>query len=502
MPSALDELKARLGRIADLDRAAALLAWDERTGMPPGGAQARAEQLATLAELGHELTVSDELAELIERAAGEVEGLPYESDEASLVRVARRDVERARRVPTELSGELARAASLAENAWVRARAESDFAAFRPYLERNVELRRRYAECFAPYEHPYDPLLDDYEPGLTTAELEPVLARLRDGLRPLVERYAGAGEDDSFLRGEFPADRQRALVERILASLPIPADERRLDPTPHPFLTAIAPTDLRITTRYDEDNLSMSVWSLLHECGHAIYENGIPHELSRTPLGRAVSLAFHESQSRMLENWVGRSRPYLAYLLPLMREAFPEQLGDIGLDRLYRAANRVERSLIRVDADEVTYNLHIILRFELEVALVRGELEVAELPDAWNQRMWDYLGVEVPDDASGVLQDVHWAAGAFGYFPTYALGNVIAGQLWELIRRELPDLDEQLERGELAPLRDWLRERLHRHGARFEPAEMVERLVGGGLDPAPLLAQLEARQAEVTGAARH
>ena len=499
MPTALDELKGRLARIADLDRAAALLAWDERTGMPTGGAQARAEQLGTLAELGHELTVSDELAALIDRAADEVAELPYDSDDASLVRVARREIERARRVPTELSGELARAASLAENAWVKARSQSDFEAFRPYLERNVELRRRYAECFAPYDHPYDPLLDDYEPGLTTAQLEPVLAGLRDGLRPLVDRYAGAGEDDGFLRGEFPADRQRALVERMLAALPIPPEDRRLDPTPHPFLTAIAPTDLRITTRYDEHNLSISVWSLLHECGHAMYENGIPAELSRTPLGKAVSLGFHESQSRMLENWVGRSRPYLAHLLPILREYFPDAFADVDLGRLYRAANRVERSLIRVDADEVTYNLHIILRFELEVALMRGELEVRDLPDAWNQRMWDYLGVEVPDDASGVLQDVHWAAGAFGYFPTYSLGNVIAGQLWELIRAELPDLDGQLERGELAPLRDWLRERLYRHGAKFQPAEMIERITGGTLEAAPLLAQLEAKQAEVVAA---
>ena len=495
----MEELSERLATISDLGRAGVLLFWDERTKMPPGGAANRAEQLATLARLGHELLVSDELAELIGRAAGEVGDESYESDAASVVRVARRDGEKARRVPAELRADLTRAASLAERAWVTAREESDFTALLPHLERNVELRRRYVECFAPYDHPYDVLLDDYEPGMKTAQLEPLLAELRDGLRPLLERIAAAEQvDGACLHGTFPSAGQRRLSDLLLAELPLPESERRLDETVHPFAAAIAPTDLRITTRFDEGYVGTVLWSLIHEAGHAMYENGIAPELGRSPLGSGLSLGFHESQSRLWENWVGRSLPYLEHLLPTLREVFPDAFSQVEAAQLHRAANRVEPSLIRVEADEATYNLHIILRFEIEVALFSGELEPRDLPQAWNERMRSYLGVEVPDDARGVLQDVHWAGGAFGYFPTYALGNVIAGQLWDLIVEELPDLHEQLGRGELVPLREWLRERLHRHGAKFEPAEMIERLTGGPLDSAPLLRQLEEKYVEVYG----
>ena len=289
-----------------------------------------------------------------------------------------------------------------------------------------------------------------------------------------------------------------MAERVTAGLPIPPDERRLDETVHPFAVAIAPRDLRITTRFDEGYVGTALWSVMHEGGHALYENGIVAEHARSPLGHGLSLGFHESQSRLWENWVGRSRSYLEHLLPMIRETFPEAFVAIEGEALYRAANRVQPSLIRVEADEATYNLHIILRFELEVGLFTGELEPADLPEAWNSRMRDYLGVEVPDDANGVLQDVHWAGGAFGYFPTYALGNVIAGQLWELARADLPALDDQLAAGDLWPLREWLREHLHRHGAKFEPAEMIQRLTGGPLDAGPLLRHLEERYVEVYG----
>jgi carboxypeptidase Taq len=499
VPSAIEELAERFATLSDLEAAHALLFWDERTQMPPAGGPARSEHLATLAKVTHEMLVADELAELVERAGEEVAGRPADSDEACLVRVARRETGKARRVPTELRTELTRSASVAERAWVKAREASDFAAFLPHLERNVGLARRYVECFAPYDHPYDPLMDDYEPGMRTAELEPVLAALRDGLRPLIARIAAAEPlDAACLHGTFPLDEQRRLADLAVADLPIPEDERRVDETVHPFATAIAPTDLRITTRFDESYIGTAVWAVMHETGHAMYENGVAPELARSPLGRGLSLGFHESQSRLWENWVGRSRPYLRHLMPLLREVFPRQFAQVDEETLFRAANRVEPSLIRVEADEATYNLHIIVRFELEVAIFSGELEPRNLPEAWNARMRDYLGVEVPDDASGVLQDVHWAGGAFGYFPTYSLGNVIAGQLWDLAREALPRLDDQLAAGELEPLRDWLRERLHRHGAKFEPAEMIERLTGGPLDTAPLLRQLEAKYADVYG----
>ena len=499
MPTALEQLEERFATISDLGHAESLLFWDERTMMPRGGGPARSEVLGTLAKLGHELLVDDGLADLVERAADETDGQPDDSDDASLIRVARRVTTKARRVPTELSVEIARTSSASEQAWAKAREDSDFEGFLPHLERVIELRRRYVECFAPFDHPYDPLLDDYEPGMTTADLEPVLAALRDGLRPLIARIADAEPpDDSCLYGEFPLEAQSRLASRVLAELPLPEDERRLDETVHPFAVAVAPTDLRITTRFDEGYVGTSLWSVMHEAGHAMYENGVAPEFGRSPLGHGLSLGFHESQSRLWENWVGRSRPYLRHLLPTVRETFPDAFATVDAEGLYRAANRVQPSLIRVEADEATYNLHIVLRFELEVAIFSGQLEARDLPEAWNERMRDYLGVEVPDAANGVLQDVHWAGGAFGYFPTYALGNVIAGQLWELAGEALPDLDDQIGRGELAPLREWLRELLHRHGAKFEPSEMIRRITGGPLDTAPLLRQLEAKYADVYG----
>jgi carboxypeptidase Taq len=495
----MEILHDRFAEITDLGRARALLDWDERTQMPPGGAEARSEQVATLTRVRHQLLVADELAAVIDRAAAEVDGEAPGSVGASLVRAARRKADKARRVPVELRTEMTRAASLGEHAWGAARAASDFGAFLPHLEHAVELKRRYVECFAPYDHPYDPLLDDYEPEMTVAEIQPVLFALRDGLVPLIERLrAGNAPDASCLHGEFPAAQQRELAEWVLADLPLPEAEWRLDGTVHPFATAIAPSDVRITTRFEENYLGAALWAVIHEAGHAMYENGIDPRLHRSPLCRGASMGFHESQSRLWENWVGRSRPYLQHLLPRLRELFPAQFGAVDVDGLYRAANRVEPSLIRVEADEVTYNLHIALRFELELEIITGSVELRDLPEVWAERMDRYLGIAVPDDANGVLQDVHWAAGLFGYFPTYSLGNVIAGQIWERVRAELPDLDEQLERGEPAPLRDWLAREVYRHGAAYLPGELIQRVAGGPLDVAPLLGQLEAKFTDIYG----
>ena len=503
MASSLDELRERLGEISDLGRARALLAWDERTHMPPAGFEPRAEQLATLARIRHERLVSDELGRLLEAAASDLNSQPYDSDEASLVRVALRGWEKARRVPAELRAEMTRASSLAEHAWEEARATSDFAAFLPHLERNVELRRRYADCFdgfEGFEHEYDPLLDDFEPGMTTREVAAILGELRDGVRPLIAaiQESGVTVNDSCLYGGFPLETQEKLALDLVSDLPLQDGAWRLDTTVHPFATAISPADLRITTRFDPDYVGTAVWSVLHEAGHAMYENGVPRALWRSPLASPSSLGFHESQSRLWENWVGRSRPYLTHVMPRLTELFPERLDGVDADTLYRAANKVEPSLIRVEADQVTYNLHIVLRFELELEIFTGGIELADLPEAWNARMRDYLGVEVPDDAHGVLQDVHWASGTFGYFPTYALGNVIAGQLWERITAEIPDLEDRIGRGELAGLRDWLRENLHRHGNKFMPKELTERVVGGPMDVKPYLGQLRELAAEIYG----
>jgi carboxypeptidase Taq len=497
---AIDELRDRLGEIHDLGRAASLLAWDERTMMPSGGAPARAETLATLARVRHEMFISDEIGRLIERARSETEAdlPPGESIDADLIRVVARDWEKARRVPSELRAELARASSVAENAWVDAKQRSDFGMLLPHLEKNVELTRRYADCydgFPGFTQTYDALLDEYEPLMTTEQMRAVLTELREGLVPLVAEATrnGAGSEDDPFRGDFPADAQRALMARVISELPFPEDSWRIDSTEHPFALSISTGDVRLTTKYDEGNLAVALFSTMHEAGHGLYEAGVDPELGRTPLGNVRSLGLHESQSRLWENWVARGRPWLERHLPTLRDQFPGNFDDVDAAGLERAANHVERSLIRIEADEVTYNLHILIRFELELEIFEGDLALSDLPEAWNALYRDYLGLEVPDDARGVLQDVHWPGGAFGYFPTYSLGNVIAGQLWEAARRDL-DLPASIADGDLGSLGEWLRERVHRHGRRLSPTEILERAGCGELSVEPLLEHLRERVA--------
>ncbi|HEY6771130.1 MAG TPA: carboxypeptidase M32, partial [Solirubrobacterales bacterium] len=443
--AAIDELRDKLREIQELGQAATLLAWDERTMMPKGGAPARAETLATLARIRHDMFIADEIGLLIDRARSEVgEAAPGESIDADLIRIVSRDWDKARRVPSELRAEMARTSSIAENAWAEAKERSDFQMLLPYLETNVELTRRYADCydgFPGFSQTYDALLDEYEPEMTTEQMRSVLTPLREALVPLVAEAAqnGAGPDGDPFRGDFPISEQVALIQKLISELPFPEHSWRVDPTEHPFALSISTRDIRLTTRYAEQNLAMALFSVLHEAGHGLYESGVDQELEGTPLGNVRSLGLHESQSRLWENWVARGRPYLERHLPLLRERFPAAFGEIDASGLERAANRVERSLIRIEADEVTYNLHILIRFELELEIFEEDLPLADLPEAWNARYRDYLGLEVPDDAHGVLQDVHWAGAAFGYFPTYSLGNVIAGQLWNAAERDLGDL---------------------------------------------------------------
>jgi carboxypeptidase Taq len=499
--AAIDELRERLGEIQELGRAATLLAWDERTMMPGAGAGARAETLATLARVRHEMFIADEVGRLIDQARSEsgADAPPGESIDADLIRIVARDWDKARRVPSDLRAEMARASSIAENAWVEAKERSDFAMLLPHLEKNVELTRRYAECydgFPGFSRTYDVLLDEYEPEMTTEQMQSVLTELREGLVPLVAEATddGSGADGDPFRGEFPIDAQRELLTQLISELPFPEDTWRLDPTEHPFELSIATSDIRLTTRYDEDNLAMALFSAMHESGHGLYESGVDPELDKTPLGNPRSLGLHESQSRLWENWVARGRPWLERHLPVLRERFPGAFDVIDGAELERAANRIERSLIRIEADEVTYNLHILIRFELEIEIFEDDLPLTDLPEAWNARYRDYLGLEVPDDAHGVLQDVHWAGGAFGYFPTYSLGNVIAGQLWESAERDLGDLAARIGDGDLASLGEWLRERVHRYGRRLSPAQILERAGCGELNVEPLLGHLRERAA--------
>jgi carboxypeptidase Taq len=459
--------------------------------MPRAGAAGRAEQLATLDRTAHEWFVSDETGRLLEAARPYEESLDPESDEASLVRVTRRDYEKASRVPPDLRAEMTRAASQGFLAWHDAKADSDFERFLPALERNVELKRRYIDCFDPVDEPYDILLDDYERGMTTAEVREIFADLKAELIPLVRDIAERDDPTlaDVLTGDFDVQRQRELSHAVVNRFGFRENAWRLDPTAHPFASGGGIDDIRITTFYHDDNLD-SLFATMHEYGHGLYEHQVDPALTRSPLGSGVSLGLHESQSRMWENLVGRSLPFWRGFYGQLQELFPHELGSVDVERWYQAVNRVHPSLIRIHADEVTYNMHVILRFELEQEIVNGRIDLRELPQAWNAKMDEYLGVEVPRDAEGVLQDVHWSSGSIGYFSTYSLGNVISLQIWERVLEDMPDVYDAIERGEYDELREWLRDRLHRHGRKFLPKEMLAKIVGGSIDAGPYLRYLK------------
>jgi len=500
MTKHLEQLRELLGLVSDLGHAAALLGWDQQTYMPPGGAGARAMQLATLSTLAHENFVSDEMGAAIEGARSEVEGLDPDSDDARLVKKVDRDYQKEVKVPSSWVAEYSRVTALAHQDWEQARAESDFKRFQPHLEKIVELRRQYADFFKPYDHVYDPLLDDFEPGMKTAQVKSVFATLRERQVKLVQAILEQGRpvDDAILHKQYDIDKQWDFGERVIKAFGYDFKRGRQDKAVHPFTTGFSIDDVRITTRLDERFLSTALTGTMHEAGHAMYEQGSDKALERTPLAGGASLAMHESQSRMWENMVGRSKPFWQAYLPELKKVFPSQLGDVSLDDFYRAMNKVERTFIRVDADEATYNLHVMLRFELEIALMEGDLAVADLPTAWNDTFEGFLGVVPPDDAKGVLQDVHWSGGMIGYFPTYSLGNLIAAQLWEKITADIPDLEEQIATAKFDALLGWLRENVHRHGAKFEPIELLRKITGQGLEAEPYLQYLETKYSEIYG----
>ena len=493
------ELKTRLSEIYDLNKASSLLSWDQQVMMPPKGAASRAEQRATLGRIAHEKFTSPEIGRLLDALRPYEESLPYDSDEASLIRVTRRDYDKARRVPPDLQAEMTRTASLANDVWVEARKKSDYALFLPHLQKNIELKHRYVECFDPTDHIYDVLLDDFERGMKTAEVQAVFDELKKELVPFIAAIAerGSAVDDACLHGHFPAEKQREFALSVITRFGFDRDSWRLDPTVHPFATGMATSDIRITTRYYENFINAALFGSMHECGHGLYENGVSPKLERTLLCRGASSSLHESQSRMWENLVGRSRSFWRFFYPKLQATF-DQFGPVDLETLYRAVNKVHPSFIRVEADEATYALHVILRFELEQEIMQGRLPLRDVPEAWNARMKDYVGVTVPNDAQGVLQDVHWSQGLIGYFPTYSLGNVISAQIWDKALEAIPDLYAQFERGEFGALREWLRQNLHRHGRKFTPAETLERVVGGPIHVGPYVRYLKAKLGEIYG----
>ena len=492
-----DDLRERLAEISDLSKTGALLGWDQQVMMPPGGAALRAEQLATVGRIAHQKFTSPEVGKLIDGLRDWGEQHEYDSFEASLIRVAAGDWAKASQVPSELRAEMSRSAALANPVWVDARKRNDFSAFLPVLRKNLDLRKRYIDCFDVGDEPYDIVLDDYERGMKTKEVRGLFDYLKEHQAPLVKEVAARGGNEPHDHG-FAIEPQKVFELEVVRAFGFTSDAWRLDPTVHPFASGTGITDIRITTRYFSEHLG-GLFGTMHEFGHGLYEHQVDPALERSPLARGVSLGMHESQSRMWENLVGRSMPFWRHFFPRLQQLFPDELGGYDDDRWYREVNAVEPSLIRVESDEATYNLHIILRFELEQAMLADEFPLEQLPEEWNRRMWEYLGIEVPNDTLGVLQDVHWSGGSVGYFPTYALGNLISAQIWEKVTTDLPDLYDGFEQGEFAPLRDWLREHLHRYGRKFTPGETLERVVGTSqIDPEPYVRYLREKLAAIYG----
>lgn len=486
MNDKLEQLKAILAEVTDLSRAAYLLEWDQETYMPPGGVASRAEQLSTLLRLAHVRFTSVEVGHLLDALEGEVASHPFDSDEASLVRVCRRDYDHDRKLPPELISEIATAGSTAQPVWRKARQDADFKVFAPYLEKNVELNRRIADALGYESRPYDALLDRYEPGMTTDQLETVFAELKRAVVPLIAdiaRHADAVDDRVLYRGFDPALQLKYALD-VVTKLGYDTNRGRQDISTHPFSTSFGPGDVRITTRVSRDFFNECLFGSIHESGHAMYNQGIAQSIDRTPLWGGASPGVHESQSRLWENLVGRSHAFWRHFYPSLQATFPEPLKGIDDEAFFRAVNRSYPSMIRVEADEVTYNMHVLLRFELENELLEGTLKVKDLPEAWNTRFESYLGIKVPNDREGALQDIHWSSVSFGIFPGYTLGNLMGAQLMEKMRKDISDLDAQVERGEFKVLLAWLRKNVHRHGRKFTPNELLERATGRPLTPAP------------------
>jgi len=497
MSEKIEQLKEILGEVSDIYHAASVLEWDQQVNMPPEGGEARGQQVSTLAKIGHQKSTSDELGKLLDELKNA--GFPADSDEAALARVAARQYDKATRVPSSFVAEQAIVTSKAFEAWVEAKSKSDFSIFRPHLEKMVEMVHEYVSFFPPADHPYDTLLDDYEPGMKTADVKTIFEGLRPKQVALIKSIAATKQvKDDFLRKKYNEQKVWAFSETIIRQFGYDFNRGRQDKAPHPFQTTFSVNDTRITNRFEKDNPLATLFSAMHESGHAMYEQGSNPAYERTPLAGGTSLAIHESQSRMWENLVGRSFAFWEYFFPQLKKAFPSQLDGVSVKAFYKGINKVEPSLIRVNADEATYNLHIMLRLEMEIGMVEGKMAIKDLPEIWNEKMRDYLGITPPNDAQGVLQDIHWSSGLLGYFSTYALGNMVSAQLWEKINADMPDLNEQIRKGKFDGLRGWLREKIHVFGHKYDPQDLMTRVTGSKISPDAYVRYLTSKYSEVYG----
>ena len=498
-PVSLDSLTFKLREIHHLRDAAAVLSWDQETYMPQGGGAIRAEQLATLQTLAHNQFVSPEVESLLGTFLDIETGtiLPahhasFDESSQALLRETWRDFSRAKKLPSTFVNELERECSLAQQVWAEARKTNDFQRFLPNLERIVSLKRKEAEYLGYTDSPYNALLDTYEPGSTVAQLRPLFSELRTHLIRLLDqiRNSPVQPNTTLLTQSFDTTKQVEFGRQVLKQMGYDFQRGRLDLSAHPFTTSFHPTDSRVTTRVFETDLPSCLFSCIHEGGHALYEQGLPAQHYGTTLGEAISLGIHESQSRLWENSVGRSQAFWQYFYPKLQDTFPAQLGAVPADEFYLAINRVAPSFIRVEADELTYNLHIMVRFEIELDVIEGRVYVDDLPELWNAKMQEYLGITPTSDAEGVLQDVHWSFGAFGYFPTYTLGNLYAAMLFHQAKTDIPNLLNNVGEGNFLPLKTWLNDRVHRWGRQYTANDLIQRVTGQTLTSAPFIHDLE------------
>jgi carboxypeptidase Taq len=490
----LQDLKIRLLEVGDLNHVNALLNWDQSTYMPAGGAEARGRQSALLAQMAQEKFIDKEIGKLLDDLRPYEESLPYDSDDASLIRVTRREYERAIKVPPKFIGEFNEHSANAYQKWTEARPANDFSKVRENLEKTLDFSRKLADFFPGYEHIADPLIDFMDFGMKASSVRTLFADLRDNLVPIVRAITSQPPaDNSVLFKHYPEAEQLAFGAEVVKLIGYDFNRGRIDKTHHPFMTKFSLGDVRITTRVKEDDFGDCLFSNMHEAGHAMYEQGIDMSYEGTPLGGGTSAGVHESQSRLWENLVGRSRGFWEFMYPTLQKRFPEQLKGVSLDTFYAAINKVEKSLIRTDADEVTYNLHVMLRFDFELQLLEGSLSIRDLPEAWHERFEHDFGIVPPDDKDGVLQDVHWYGGVIGgSFQGYTLGNILSAQFYNAALKAHPSIPDEMKQGKFDTLHSWLRENIYRHGSKFTAPEIVERATGSALTIEPYIQYLKAK----------
>ena len=497
MEEKLQKLTELMAEITDIYHSLALLSWDQQVYMPQGGAVEHGNMIGTLGKIAHEKFTCDEMGQLLDDLRKFLPELDPDSESYRIIDITAQDYDKTVCVPSSFVIEKARVTSIAQQAWMEARVKSDFSIFLPHIEKVIELNQQFTSFYPPSEHPYDTLLDSFEPGMKTAEVKSIFGSMLPRQAEIIKAISQCQQvDDSFLHLSYDEKSMWDFSAKVAGAFGYDWKRGRQDPTAHPFCQSVGIDDVRITSRWVPQLPFALLFGTMHETGHALYDQGIGHTWSRTALEGGTSLGIHESQSRLWENLVGRSRPFWDYFFPQLQDTFKTQLGNVSVDQFYRAINMVKPSFIRVEADEATYNLHIMLRLDLEIGMLDGSVSAKDLPEIWNSKMKDYLGIVPPNDAQGVLQDIHWSSGMFGYFSTYALGNIISAQLWEKFKSLDPEIDDQIRQGDFSSLLSWLRVKIHQYGRKYKPQELVKRVTKTSIDSEPYIRYLNSKYKEI------